>query len=46
MKNKKTYIKPQMKVCKVRARAVLMQSSGTYYGPAGFNDSELKDHYA
>ena len=29
MKNKKTYIKPQMKVCKVHARTTLMQGSNT-----------------
>lgn len=46
MKNKKKYIKPQMKVCKIDTQVALMQSSGTYYGPAGFNDSEIKDYYA
>ncbi|WP_290743244.1 hypothetical protein [Fibrobacter sp. UBA4309] len=45
MKNKKTYIRPQMKVCKVDARTALMQSSNPYYGPAGFRDCE-KDYFA
>lgn len=41
---KKKYQKPQMKICKVNARATLMQGS-IYYGPAGLRNEE-KDYYA
>lgn len=46
MKTKKTYKVPEIKVVFLKSQEQLMQSSGTYYGPAGFNNSELKDYYA
>ena len=46
MKPKKTYKVPEIKVVFLKSQEQLMQSSGTYDGPAGFNDSGIKDHYA
>ncbi|SHJ43765.1 hypothetical protein [Fibrobacter sp. UWP2] len=46
MKTKKEYKTPQMKVCKVHAKAPLMESSGGYTGGGAFKEVVEKDHYA
>ena len=45
MKPKKSYKVPEIKVLILKSREQLMQSSGSYPGPAGFRDGE-KDYYA
>jgi hypothetical protein len=45
MKTKKEYKTPQMKVCKVHAKASLMAASG-YTGGGAFKDVVEKDYFA
>ena len=45
MKTKKEYKAPQMKVCKVHAKASLMAASG-YTGGGAFKDVVEKDYFA
>jgi hypothetical protein len=45
MKIKKEYKTPQMKVCKVHAKASLMAASG-YTGGGAFEDVVEKDYFA
>ena len=45
MNNKKAYKKPQMKVCKVHAKASLMAASG-YTGGGAFKEVVEKDYFA